>query len=64
VQTNIVFVDVTGTGRTAAQWRARLAAESLLVTMVAGKVRMLTHLDAGRPDIDAALAAWRRAAEA
>jgi threonine aldolase len=62
VQTNIVFADVAGTGPTPAQWRARLAAEGLLVSVVAGKVRMLTHLDVGRRDIDTALAAWRRAA--
>jgi len=62
VQTNIVFVDVTGTGRTAAQWRARLAADGLLVTTMAGRVRMLTHVDVGPRDIQAALAAWRRAA--
>lgn len=64
VQTNIVFADVTGTGRTAGQWVARLAIEGLLATVVAGKVRMLTHLDVGRPDIHAALAAWRRASSA
>lgn len=64
VRTNIVFVDVTGTGRTAPQWASRLAAEGVLVTMVAGKVRMLTHLDVGPRDIGSALAAWRRAASA
>ncbi len=61
VQTNIVFVDVRGTGRTAQEWLARLAAEGLLVTMVSGKVRMLTHRDVGSSDVQAALAAWRRA---
>jgi threonine aldolase len=61
VQTNIVFADVTGTGSSAAQWRTRLAAQGLLVTVVAGKVRMLTHLDVGPGHIQSALAAWRRA---
>jgi threonine aldolase len=61
VPTNIVFVDVGGTGRTPQEWAARLAAEGLLVTMVSGKVRMLTHRDVGPADIKAALAAWRRA---
>jgi threonine aldolase len=61
VPTNIVFVDVAGTGRTPPQWAARLAAEGLLVTMVSGKVRMLTHRDVGPADIQAALASWRRA---
>jgi threonine aldolase len=62
VATNIVFVDVAGTGRTPAEWTARLAAEGLLATVVNGKVRMLTHRDVGRADIAEALAAWRRAA--
>lgn len=64
VATNIVFVDVAGTARTPAEWTARLAAEGLLVTVVAGKVRMLTHRDVGPADIAEALAAWRRAATA
>ncbi|HUC57593.1 MAG TPA: GntG family PLP-dependent aldolase [Streptosporangiaceae bacterium] len=62
VATNIVFVNVGRTGRSPAEWAARLAAEGILVTMVAGKIRMLTHRDISRPDIDKALAAWRRAA--
>jgi threonine aldolase len=62
VPTNIVFADMRGTGRTAREWAARLASEGLLVTMVSGKVRMLTHRDVSTADIQAALAAWRRAA--
>jgi threonine aldolase len=62
VATNIVFVDITGTGRSLTDWVAALAAEGVLVTMVAGKVRMLTHRDVSAADIDAAIAAWQRAA--
>ena len=62
VATNIVFVDVAGTGRTPAEWTAMLAAEGLLTGVVAGKVRMLTHRDVGTSDITEAVAAWRRAA--
>jgi threonine aldolase len=62
VPTNIVFVDVSATGRSAPEWKERLAAEGLLVTMGAGRVRMLTHLDVSTADIASALAAWRRAA--
>ncbi len=62
VATNIVFVDVAGTGRTPHEWVERLAAEGLLTTVVAGKVRMLTHRARGPADIAAALAAWHRAA--
>jgi len=64
VETNIVFVDVSGTGRTAAQWRDVLAAEGLLITMLGRRIRMLTHVGIGAEDIQAALAAWARAAKA
>lgn len=64
VATNIVFADVAGTGRTPAEWTARLAAEGLLTSVVAGKVRMLTHRDVDAADIAAAIAAWQRAAAA
>jgi threonine aldolase len=64
VETNIVFVDVSGTGRGLTWWRAQLAAEGLLVTVVGGRVRMLTHLDVDAADIQAALAAWRSVAKA
>jgi threonine aldolase len=60
VQTNIVFVDVAGTGQPLAAWQAALASEGVLVTIVAGKIRMLTHADVTAGDIDTALAAWRR----
>jgi threonine aldolase len=62
VATNIVFVDVAATGRTPAEWAASLAAEGVRVTMVSGKVRMLTHRDVSTADIQTALSAWRRAA--
>ena len=60
VQTNIVFVDVAGTGQPLAVWQASLASEGVLVTIVAGKIRMLTHADVTARDIDTALDAWRR----
>lgn len=62
VQTNIVFVDVTGTGHDEREWERRLAAGGVLVTMVPGRVRMLTHAGVAPADIDAALAAWRTVA--
>jgi threonine aldolase len=62
VQTNIVFVDVAGTGQPLSAWEARLASDGVLVTIVAGKIRMLTHLDVSSRDIDTALGAWRRVA--
>ncbi|MET8797143.1 threonine aldolase family protein [Nocardia sp. NPDC004568] len=60
VPTNIVFVDVTGTGRTPWQWAECLASVGVLVTAVPGRVRMLTHRDIGPADIDAVIAAWKR----
>jgi threonine aldolase len=62
VETNIVFVEVAGTGHSEQEWSAGLAQEGLLVTVVGGRVRMLTHVDAGPAGIEAALGAWRRAA--
>lgn len=63
VETNIVFVDVSGTGRSAAEWQELLAAEGLLVTILGGRIRMLTHVGIGPDEIRAALVAWRRAAK-
>jgi len=63
VETNILFIDVSGTGRDGAEWRQLLAAEGLLVTMLGGRIRMLTHVGIGADEIQAALAAWRRAAK-
>jgi threonine aldolase len=62
VETNIVFVDPRAVGGTATEIAARLRDEGVLVTQVAGKVRMLTHLDVSADDVDKAVAAWRRLA--
>jgi threonine aldolase len=64
IETNIVFVDVSGSGRDSTWWRAQLAAEGLAVTIVGGRVRMLTHVDVNAAGIQVALAAWRNAAKA
>jgi threonine aldolase len=55
-ETNIVFAEV------ADAWSLieRLRDEGVLATFVAGKVRMLTHVDVDARDIDVALEAWRR----
>jgi threonine aldolase len=62
VQTNIVFVDVAGTGQPLDAWSAALAGEGVLVTIVAGRLRMLTHADVGAAAVDTAVAAFRRVA--
>ena len=64
VQTNIVFVDVAGTGQPLDAWTAALAGEGVLATIVAGRVRMLTHADVDAADVDTALGAIRRVAAA
>ncbi|HZP33805.1 MAG TPA: GntG family PLP-dependent aldolase [Candidatus Acidoferrales bacterium] len=60
VQTNIVFFDVRGTGRTAAEISAGLAKRKVLANPT-GKyeIRMLTHVDVNRAAIDGALAEFR-----
>jgi threonine aldolase len=62
VETNIVFADPSPLGMTAAEAADRLRDEGLLATIVAGRVRMLTHVDVSANDIDAAIEAWRRIA--
>ena len=64
VETNIVFADPSGLGLTANEMAERLKAEGVLATLVAGKVRMLTHRDVSTADIDEAVAAWKRIAAA
>jgi len=62
VQTNILFVDVTRTSHPTQEWRQRLAGHGVLVTMVSGRLRMLTHADVTSADIDTALDVWRKVA--
>lgn len=64
VQTNIVFVDTSATGRATGDWVAALAAEGVLASTVNGRLRMLTHRDIAPGDVDTALAAWHRTAAA
>ncbi|MGH2710719.1 MAG: threonine aldolase family protein [Actinomycetota bacterium] len=62
VETNIIFADPTSLGLSAAEMVERLRDEGVLATLVAGKVRMLTHRDVSTADIDQAIAAWARIA--
>jgi threonine aldolase len=62
VETNIVFADPSALGESALRVGERLRDEGVLVSVVAGKVRMLTHRDATSEDVDKAVAAWRRLA--
>lgn len=60
VETNIVFVDVARAGLSPLEVIDRLRERGVLATFVAGKVRMVTHLDVSAEDIETAIAAWRR----
>jgi threonine aldolase len=59
VQTNIVIFDVRGTGRTAAEISASLAARQILANPTGQyEMRMVTHCDVDRGGIDRALATF------
>jgi threonine aldolase len=62
VETNILFVDPSPLGASAAEIVDRLRAQGVLCTIVAGKVRMLTHRDVSSEDIEQAIEAWHRVA--
>ncbi len=58
IQTNIVLYDVSETGLTSAQFLKRLAERKVLGGAVDGRrVRMVTHLDVERTDVEQALRA-------
>jgi threonine aldolase len=58
VETNIVFADTRAIGVSPWDAREQLGQAGLLVTVVADKVRMLTHRDVTAPDVDDAIGRW------
>jgi threonine aldolase len=60
VETNMVFVDTSPLGLSAWEMRERLLQEGVLVTVVAGKVRMLTHLDVTAEQVEETIGVWRK----
>jgi threonine aldolase len=62
VETNIVILDVAGTGLTAQTLADRLFAEAQVRLSVMGesRLRAVTHLDVSRKQIDAAVEAFAR----
>jgi len=61
VQTNIVIFSVKPSGLSSAEFLSRLAAQNVLAVPVdADRVRMVTHLDVSRRDIEAAADATER----
>jgi threonine aldolase len=59
VETNMVFVDTRSLGVDPWDARARLLEGGVIATVVAGKVRMLTHRDVTAADVEEAIAVWR-----
>jgi threonine aldolase len=64
VQTNIVIFDISGTGKTAGDICSRLKEAGVLAIGISTtQIRMVTHCDISREDIDAAINELREAAE-
>ena len=61
VETNIIIFDMTGAGKTAFQVRDEMKKEEVLIHAL-GKtqIRLVTHLDVSREDMDVALKAFER----
>jgi threonine aldolase len=62
VETNMVFVDTAAVGLDPLEAIGRLREEGVGATYVAGKVRMVTHVDVTDEGVGIALEAWRRVA--
>jgi len=60
VETNIVFADTRGIGVAPFDLRERLRQAGLLVNVVAGKVRLVTHRDVSPAEVDEAVGIWER----
>lgn len=57
--TNLVFFDVSGTGRSAAELVDALRLQGIQLSMLGGRIRACTHLDVSAPMIEETLAAIR-----
>jgi len=55
VQTNIVLFDITQTGKTSAEICAELKAQEILAIAFGKEIRMVTHCDVSREDIETTL---------
>jgi threonine aldolase len=61
-ETNMLFADASALGMKPLEVLDRLRQEGVLATVVAGKVRLVTHRDVTTHDVDRAAEAWRRLA--
>jgi threonine aldolase len=64
VETNMVFVDTQPLGVPPLEVVGRLGEQGVGATFVAGKVRMVTHVDISDEDVETAISAWRTVAAA
>jgi threonine aldolase len=62
VETNMIFVDTTPLGRSPWEVYQRLRDEGIWGNVVAGKVRLVTHLDVTADDVEETIEVWRRLA--
>jgi threonine aldolase len=60
VETNIVFADTRAIGVAPFDLRERLRQAGVLVNVVAGKVRLVTHRDVSAAEVDEAVRIWDR----
>jgi threonine aldolase len=60
VATNIVFADTEALGLDPQEVVDRLEAHGVLSNVVADKVRLVTHLDVTKEDVEEAIMVWRR----
>ena len=60
VETNMVLVDTSVMGLEPLEAVMRMQEEGVGCTIVAPRVRMVTHVDISDQDVEAALSAWRR----
>lgn len=57
-QTNLVYVDVTGSGHKAGFIADRLRAQGIMVSVMGARLRLCTHLDVSAADITETIAAF------
>jgi threonine aldolase len=60
VETNMVWVDTRAAGHAPLDVRARLAGRGVLVNVIAGRVRLVTHRDVTTEDVEESIRVWRQ----
>jgi threonine aldolase len=60
VETNMVWVDTAAAGLAPLEVRGRLAEVGVLVNVIAGRVRLVTHRDVTAEDVEETIGAWRQ----